>query len=83
MKKKIIIYETNGSLGLNLKPTMLYVLEIKEKFNGVTNHLGLVISSCRSIILSSGVVVPQAFCSNMVSSSNGFFVFVFKRNYVS
>jgi hypothetical protein len=39
MKKIIKIDETNGSLGLNLIPAMLYVQKIGEKFNGVSNHL--------------------------------------------
>jgi hypothetical protein len=56
MKKIIKIDETNGCLGLYLIPTMLYVQKIGEKFNGVTNHLGLVVSSCRCVVLSSGVV---------------------------
>jgi hypothetical protein len=79
MKKPIKIDETNGSLALNLIPAMLYVQKIGEKFNGVTNHLGLVVSSCRCVVLSSGVV---AFCSNMVLPCNGFFVFVSKKNQV-
>ncbi len=76
MKKTINIDETNGSVGLNLIPAMLYVQKIGEKFNGVTNHLGLVVSSCRCVVLSSGVV---AFCSNMVLPRNRFFVFVSKK----
>jgi hypothetical protein len=79
MKKPIKIDETNGSLALNLIPAMLYVQKIGEKFNGVTNHLGLVVSSCRCVVLSSGVV---AFCSNMVLPCNRFFVFVSKKNQV-
>ncbi len=79
MKKRIKIDETNGSLALNLIPAMLYVQKIREKFHGVTNLLGLVISSCRCVVLSSGVV---AFCSNMVLPCNGFFVFVSKKNHV-
>jgi hypothetical protein len=59
MKKTIKIDEANGSLGVNLIPAMLYVQKIEEKFNGVTNHLGLVLSSCRCLVLSCGVV---AFC---------------------
>jgi hypothetical protein len=56
MKKTIKIDETNGSLGLNLIPAMLYVQKVGEKFNGVTNHLGLVVSSCRCVVTSRGVV---------------------------
>jgi hypothetical protein len=50
MKKTIKIDETNGSLGLNLIPAMLYVQKIGQNVNAITNHLGFVVSSCKCVV---------------------------------